>query len=57
MRSRKLVLRKIGEALGLLLVEPHQNQPNMVLSKLHTAITFGLAVGIGQIAYGLGVEK
>jgi len=51
------VLRKIGEALGLLLVEPHQNQPNMVLSKLHTAITFGLAVGIGQIAYGLGVEK
>jgi len=51
------MIEKVAEFLGLVLVAPHQNQPNMVLPKLQTAITFGLIVRIGHIAYGFGVEK
>jgi len=37
MRSRKLVLRKIGESFGLVLVARHKNQSNLVSVKLQTA--------------------
>jgi len=50
------MIQKVAESLGLVLVA-RQNQPNLVLPKLQTAITFNLAVKIGHIVYGFGVEK
>jgi len=57
MRSRKLVLIKIAQSLGLVLVARHKNRPTLVLAKLETAITFALTVRIGNIVYAFGVEK
>ena len=57
MRSMNLVLRKVEESLGLILVARHLNRQNLVLAKLQTAITFALAVRIEHIIYGFGVEK
>jgi len=57
MRSTNLVLKKVAESLGLVLVARHKNRPNIVLAKLQTAITFALAVRIGHIVYDFGVEK
>jgi len=51
------MIRKVAESLGLVLVARHVNRPNLVLAKLQTAITFGLAVRTGHIVYGFGVEK
>jgi len=51
------MIQKVVESFSLVLVARHQNQPNMVLPKLQTAITFGLAVRIGHIVYGFGVAN
>jgi len=57
MRSTNLLQRKVAEPLGLVLVARHVKRPNLVLPKLQTAITFGLAVRIPNIIYGFWVEK
>jgi len=57
MRSVKLLLKNIPESLGLVLVARYKNESNPVLAKLQTVITFALAVRLGHIAYGFGVEK
>jgi len=57
MTSTNLMIQKVAESLGLVLVARHVNRPNLVLAKLQTAINFYLAVRIGHIVYGFGVEK
>jgi len=57
MRSTNIMQQKVAESLGLVLVPRHQNWPNLVLAKLQTAITFGLAVRIGHIVYGFAVQN
>jgi len=57
MASTNLMIQKVAESLGLVLVARHVNRPNLVLAKLQTAINFYLAVRIGHIVYGFGVEK
>jgi len=57
MRSTNLVIRKVAESLGLVLVARHVNRQNLVLARLQIAITIGLTVRIGHIRYGLGVKK
>jgi len=46
MRSIKLLLKEIPESLGLVLVAGYNKLPNLVLAKLHIAITFALAVRV-----------
>jgi len=57
MRSTNLMIQKVAESLGLVPDTRHQNWPNLVLAKLQTAITFGLASRIGHIVYRFGVEN
>jgi len=54
MRSTNLVIRKVAESLGLVLVARHVNRQNLALARLQIAITI---VRIGHIRYGFGVKK
>jgi len=42
----KLLLKKIPESIGSVLVAGYKNQTNLVLAKLQTTITFALVVRI-----------
>jgi len=57
MRSMNLVIQKVVESLGLVLVSRHVNRRNLVLTNLQTAITFALVVRIGHIVYGFVLEN
>jgi len=54
MRSTNLVIRKVAESLGLVLVARHVNRQNLALARLQIDITI---VRIGHIRYGFGVKK